>query len=44
MAPEVINRNFTEKCDLWSIGVTLYELITKTNPFTLNCEKKLSAL
>jgi serine/threonine protein kinase len=34
MAPEVLNRRqYTDKADLWSIGVILYRLIFNTMPF-----------
>lgn len=33
VAPEVIKGEYNEKCDLWSTGVVLYYLITKTFPF-----------
>jgi calcium-dependent protein kinase len=33
IAPEVYEHNYSEKCDIWSIGVTTYMLLTKRNPF-----------
>jgi len=27
MAPEVLKRNYTEKCDLWSVGVITYAMM-----------------
>ena len=33
IAPEVLNRNYNEKCDLWSCGVIMYFLLTKKIPF-----------
>ena len=36
LAPEVaIKRGaYTEKCDMWSLGVIMYALLTKKFPFT----------
>jgi calcium-dependent protein kinase len=33
-APEVLNNNFDEKCDLWSCGVIMYILISGLPPFS----------
>ena len=41
MAPEILkneNKEYDEKCDLWSIGVIIYELYFKRPPFNGNNE------
>ncbi len=39
MAPEVISHKYDEKCDLWSIGIILYELLSGDVPFYSTLEK-----
>ena len=33
IAPEVIDLNYDQRCDIWSAGVMLYILVTATPPF-----------
>ena len=32
-APEVFSKTYTEKCDIWSVGVLTYILLSKFHPF-----------
>ena len=34
MAPEVIKKNYNQKCDIWSCGVIMYILLSKKAPFS----------
>ncbi|XP_045146922.1 serine/threonine-protein kinase 33 [Echinops telfairi] len=45
MAPEVINaHDYSQQCDIWSIGVIMYMLLCGEPPFLANSEDKLFEL
>jgi calcium-dependent protein kinase len=33
LSPEVLYKNYDERCDIWSLGVILYMMVTGTPPF-----------
>lgn len=33
MAPEILHSDYDESCDIWSLGVILYILLTACPPF-----------
>ena len=40
VAPEVFQENYDEKCDIWSIGVITYMLLTDRSPFIGKTEEE----
>jgi len=43
VAPEVIDKDYNEKCDMWSIGCILYAMVTGCAPFEGNEDSEILA-
>lgn len=41
IAPEVLGGKYTEKCDLWSLGVVMYMMISGVPPFPGKNDKEI---
>ena len=41
IAPEVLNHDYTEKCDIWSIGAIMYTMLVGSVPFEAESEQEI---
>jgi calcium-dependent protein kinase len=41
VAPEILENNYNEKCDIWSCGVIMYILLSGSPPFKGTCPKEI---
>jgi len=41
IAPEVLNKNYNSKCDIWSVGVITYILLSGAPPFNGSDDKEI---
>lgn len=42
IAPEVLNKNYNQKCDVWSVGVIMFILLSGKPPFDGNNDHEIT--
>ena len=41
MSPEILNKKYNEKADVWALGITMYFMLTGNRPFDAKTIKEL---
>lgn len=41
IAPEILKGNYNKQCDVWSLGVSLFQILTGDMPFTGNTPRQV---
>jgi calcium-dependent protein kinase len=41
VSPEILNKNYDERCDIWALGILLHIMTTATAPFTGDTDEEI---